>query len=331
MTIIHRRGLLAAPAIFAAGSVLGVRGAAAQDSYPNREVQLIVPWAPGGGTDILARQMQPLLAKEGIRTVVENAPGGSSVVGMQRVANARPDGYTLGLGSSSLLALMAAGTISLRNQQFDNLVRVTEDPFVLLVSTKSPWQDIQSYLSAMKEKDGGMSIGASGTQGTVPHLLSVSMAKAAGAEYVYVGYPGGSAAVTDVMGGHVDSIILKPNETLPQIRDGALRPLAAFTTKRIPQLPEVPIFAERGIDVFPHGPLVQMTYLAGPAGLPAPVREKVSKAFGAAIRSAEFQKFADENGFLADGLSGPPLNQLIDQVQGAIKAVGGQLGATRTR
>jgi tripartite-type tricarboxylate transporter receptor subunit TctC len=177
----------------------------------------------------------------------------------------------------------------------------------------------------MKEKRGGMSLGASGTQGTVPHLLSVSMAKVAGAEYVYVGYPGGSAAITDLMGGHVDSIILKPNETLPQIRDGALRPLAAFTTQRIAQLPDVPTFAERGVDVFPHGPLVQMTYLAGPAGLTAPVREKISTAFGTVVRSPEFQKFADENGFLADGLSGEPLTRLIDGVQGAIKAVGGQL------
>jgi len=331
MTVTRRRALLAAPAILAAGSLPGTRHAAAQGAYPNRDIQLIVPWAPGGGTDILARQMQPLLLKEGLRTVVENAAGGSSVVGMQRVANARPDGYTLGLGSSSLLALMAGGTIALRNAQFDNLVRVTEDPFMLLVSTKSPWQDLGSYVAAMKEKEGGMSIGASGTQGTVPHLLSVSMAKAAGAEYVYVGYPGGSAAITDVMGGHVDSIILKPNETLPQIRDGALRPLAAFTTQRIAQLPEVPTFAERGVDVFPHGPLVQMTYLAGPAGLPAPVREKVSAAFGAAVRSPEFQRFADENGFLADGLSGQPLSGLIDGVQGAIKAVGGQLGTAQSR
>jgi len=329
MITINRRALLAAPAILAADSLPAARRAAAQGAFPNRDIILVVPWAPGGGTDILARQMQPLLAKEGLRTVVENAAGGSSVVGMQRVANARPDGYTLGLGSSSLLALMAEGTIALRNQQFDNLVRVAEDPFMLLVSAKSPWQDIGSYVAAMREKSGAMSLGASGTQGTVPHLLSVSMAKAAGAEYVYVGYPGGSAAITDVLGGHVDSIILKPNETLPQIRDGALRPLAAFTTHRIAQLPEVPTFAERGVNVFPHGPLVQMTYLAGPAGLPTPVREKISTAFGAVVRSSEFQRFADENGFLADGLSGPSLTGLIDQVQAAIKAVGGQLGAAR--
>ncbi|WP_145145728.1 tripartite tricarboxylate transporter substrate binding protein [Roseomonas gilardii] len=331
MAIIHRRRILAAPAILAASAVLGTRCAEAQGAYPSRDVVLIVPWAPGGGTDILARQMQPLLAKEGLRTVVENAAGGSSVVGMQRVANARPDGYTLGLGSSSLLALMAGGTIALRNQQFDNLVRVAEDPFMLLVSAKSPWQDIGAYLAAMKEKGGAMSIGAAGTQGTVPHLLSVSLAKAAGAEYVYAGYPGGSAAITDVLGGHIDSIILKPNETLPQIRDGALRPLAAFTTQRIPQLPDVPTFAERNINVFPHGPLVQMTYLAGPAGLSAPVREAASRACTAVVRSPEFQKFANENGFLADGFSGQPLTSLIDEVQGAIRAVGGQFGTVRTR
>jgi tripartite-type tricarboxylate transporter receptor subunit TctC len=310
-----RRGLLAAPAL------LSIAGTAAASGFPSREMRLIIPWAAGGGTDIIGRRLQQLLEAQGIRTVVDNAPGGSSVVGLQRVAAARPDGYTVGLASTSILALMASGTISLKNEQFTNLVRVSEDPMLLLVSAKSPWRDLASYLEAFKARKGAMSVGASGTRGTVSHILSAVMARAIGEEYVFSGYPGGSRAVADVLGGHIDSVILKPNETMTQIRDGELRPLGAFTNERLALLPEVPTFRENGIDVFPYGPITQMTYLSGPAGLPSEVSARIVEAYRKAVLTPEFQSFAADNGFPADGLAGAELARLCNEVQTAITAV----------
>jgi tripartite-type tricarboxylate transporter receptor subunit TctC len=310
-----RRGLLAAPAL------LSIAGTASASGFPSREMRLIIPWAAGGGTDIIGRRLQQLLEAQGIRTVVDNAPGGSSVVGLQRVAAARPDGYTVGLASTSILALMASGTISLKNEQFTNLVRVSEDPMLLLVSAKSPWRDLGSYLEAFKARKGAMSVGASGTRGTVSHILSAVMARAIGEEYVFSGYPGGSRAVADVLGGHIDSVILKPNETMTQIRDGELRPLGAFTNERLRLLPEVPTFRENGIDVFPYGPITQMTYLSGPAGLPPEVSARIVEAYRKAVLTPEFQSFAADNGFPADGLAGAELARLCNDVQTAITAV----------
>lgn len=316
---ITRRRILAAPAILAAS------GAAAQ-SFPTREIRMVIPWAAGGGTDIIGRRLQALLQAQGVPVVVENAPGGSSVVGMQRVAAARPDGYTVGLASTSILALMASGTISLRNENFENLVRVSEDPMLLLVSSNSPWRDLPSYFSAFREKRGGMSVGVSGTRGTVSHIFSVVMARALGTDYIFSGYPGGSRAIADLLGGHIDSVILKPNETMPQIRDGSLRPLATFAPQRLALLPDLQTFAEAGVDVFPYGPMVQMTYFAAPSGLPAPVSTKLSEVFRRAVASPEFQAFAADNGFPADGLSGTAFAQLCDEVQRAMLAVGNNLG-----
>lgn len=316
---ITRRHVLAAPALLAAS------GAAAQ-GFPNREVRMIIPWAAGGGTDIIGRRLQPLLAAQGIQVVVDNAPGGSSVVGMQRVAAARPDGYTIGLASTSILALMASGTIALRNEQFDNMVRVSEDPMLLLVSANSPWRDLPAYFAAFREKRGGVSIGVSGTRGTVSHIFSVVLAKALGQEYIFSGYPGGSRAIADLLGGHIDSVILKPNETMPQIREGQLRPLATFAPQRLPLLPDLPTFQEAGINVFPYGPIIQMTYLAGPAGIPPAIAARINDGFRQAVLSAEFQAFAAENGFPADGLSGAEFSRLCGDVQAAMLAVGNNLG-----
>lgn len=314
-----RRGILAAPALLVAG------GALAQ-SFPSREIRMIIPWAPGGGTDIIGRRLQAIMANQGHTVVVDNAPGGSSVVGMQRVAAARPDGYTVGLASTSILALIASGTISLRNENFDNLVRVSEDPMLLLVSANSPWRDIGSYISAFREKAGGMSVGVSGTRGTVSHIFSVVMARGIGSDYIFSGYPGGSRAIADLLGGHIDSVILKPNETMPQIQDGSLRPLATFAPQRLPLLPNLPTFAEAGIDMYPYGPITQMTYFSGPSGMAAPVKARLNELFRAAVLTPEFQTFAAENGFPADGLSGADFAKLCDEVQRTMSAVGSNLG-----
>lgn len=314
-----RRRILAAPAILAAS------GAAAQ-SFPTREIRLVIPWAAGGGTDIIGRRLQPLLAAQGINVVVDNAPGGSSVVGMQRVAGARPDGYTVGLASTSILALMASGTISLRNENFENLVRVSEDPMLLLVAGNSPWRDLDAYRAAFREKAGRMSVGVSGTRGTVSHIFSVLMARGLGTDYIFSGYPGGSRAIADLLGGHIDSVILKPNETMPQIRDGSLRPLATFAPRRLALLPDLPTFAEAGIDMFPYGPITQMTYLAGPSGMPPAASARLTEAFRQAVATPEFQTFAAENGFPADGMSGADFAKLCDEVQRAMAAVGSNLG-----
>lgn len=152
------------------------------------------------------------------------------------------------------------------------------------------------------------------------------MAKALGADYIFSGYPGGSRAVADLLGGHIDSVILKPNETMSYIREGELRPLGTFAPSRLAQLPDVPTFAEAGIDVFPYGPITQMTYLSAPAGLPPAIAAKLTEGFRKAVLSPEFQAFALENGFPADGLAGAPFGKLCDDVQATMLTVGSTLG-----
>jgi len=119
--------------------------------FPNREIRLVVPWNVGGSNDTSARQLSKILASDGITLVVENVPGATGTIGMTRVANANPDGYTIGMGTSSTLAMIAQGLTPLKNDQFAPIARVTTDQLLLLVPAASPAKDIDSFGEWLKK------------------------------------------------------------------------------------------------------------------------------------------------------------------------------------
>jgi tripartite-type tricarboxylate transporter receptor subunit TctC len=140
-----------------------------------------------------------------------------------------------------------------------------------------------------------------------------------------VPYTGGSKVVADLLGGHVASGVLKPSETLGQIQEGLLKPIGIFANERLEMFPDVPTFKDRGYDVFPYGPVVQMAYVVAPAGLPAEVRTKLITAFRAAIQDPRFKEFSKKNAFLVDDLTGDALTKEVDSVAGALGTVAAQV------
>lgn len=290
----------------------------AQSSYPEREIRWIIPWNPGGSNDIMARFLQPLLEKEGLPVVIENVPGGTGAVGMGQVATAQPDGYTIGNGTSSTLALIAQDKAPLENDHFTHIIRVSVDPLMLLVPGDAPYDSLQEFLDHMKQKPGEVTIGTPGT-GNLNHVFAAMTARGAGVEYRHVPYPGGSRVVAELMGHQIEAGVLKPSETMEQIEAGDLKPLGVFGSERLDVLPDLPTFEEVGIDVFPYGPVVQMAYIEAPAGLDPEVRQKLTDAFHAAITSEEFGAFAKQNGFVIDPISGEELDK---EVEGVAKAIG---------
>ena len=314
--MLTRRSLVGSLALGA----LGARTALAQSGFPAREITFVVPWNAGGSNDILARGLQPLLKERGITIIVENQPGATGAIGMRRVATANPDGYTLGMGTSSTLAYMAEGKTPLKSSQFTHIARVSIDPLMLLVPGSSPYQTLDDFLAHMKNNPGSVSIGTPGNY-NLNHIFASMTARAAGVAYINAPYTGGAKVITDLAGGQIQAAVLKPAESLGQLQQGLVRALGVFADERLRQFPDVPTFKERGYDVFPFGPVVQMAYVVAPAKLPPEVRAKLIDGFTAAIGDQRFKDFAERNAFLIAPLTGDALTAEVDQVEQSIKVV----------
>lgn len=298
--------------------------ALSEPSYPQRDITFVIPWNAGGSNDVAARALDPLLRERGIKVIIENVVGATGTIGMRRVALAAPDGYTIGMGTSSTLALMAQGKTPLKNEQFTAIARVSADPLMLLVPIASPHKTLEDFIGYMKKKPDQVSIGTPGSY-NLNHLFGLMTARAAGVGYVNVPYTGGSKVVADLLGQNVDAGVLKPSETIGQIQEKLLRPIGVFANERLDMFPDVPTFKERGIDVFPYGPVVQMAYVVAPANIPADVRAKLIGAFKAAIQDPRFKEFAAKNAFLVDDLTGDELTKEIDSVSSALGTVAAQV------
>jgi tripartite-type tricarboxylate transporter receptor subunit TctC len=296
----------------------------AQTTYPERDVTFIVPWNAGGSNDVATRALDPILREHGIKLVIENVVGATGTIGMRRVATAAPDGYTIGMGTSSTLALIAQGKTPLTNGQFTHIARVSTDPLMLLVPTKAEQKSLDDFIKHMKGNPDKVTIGTPGTY-NLNHIFASMTARAAGVNYVNVPYTGGSKVVADLIGGHVNSGVLKPSETLGQIQEGLLKPIGIFADKRLEMFPDVPTFKDMGYDVFPYGPVVQMAYVVAPANLPAEVRTKLITAFRAAIQDPRFKEFSKKNAFLVDDLTGDALTKEVDSVAAALGTVAAQV------
>ncbi|MGM9486926.1 Bug family tripartite tricarboxylate transporter substrate binding protein [Ideonella sp. YS5] len=296
----------------------------AQDTFPSKEIRLIVPWNAGGSNDIAARALADILMKKGVRVIVDNVPGATGSIGMQKVANAPADGYTIGMGTSSTLALMAQGLTPLKSEQFTPIARVTTDPLTLLVPTSSPLGTLDEFVAQVKKNPGKVSVGTPGSN-NLNHIFAVMAGRVAGSEVNVIPYTGGAKVVADLAGKQVDSAVLKPGESKAQIDGGLVKPIGVFANERLKVFPDVPTFKEKGYDVFPYGPLVQMAYLVAPAKVPEDVRVKLTKLFREAIQNAEFKAVAAQGGALVDDVTGPALATEIASVEKSLAVVGKQI------
>ncbi|HTK00693.1 MAG TPA: tripartite tricarboxylate transporter substrate binding protein [Bordetella sp.] len=302
---------------------LSATAAAADASYPAHEIRFIVPWAPGGSTDIVGRALQHLAAKDGYTLVVENLAGASGSIGLAKVARSPADGYTLGLGTTSTLVLHTQGITDLRPDQFTTIASASIDPMVLVVPKDGP-ATVEAFLDNMKKNPGKVSIGTSGAN-NISHLFAVMTSRAAQVPFIHVPYTGGSRVVTDLGGHQITAGILKPSESKAQMDAGIIKPLAVYAEERLSFMPDVPTFKEKGYDVFPYGQVTQASYVVTPAGIPEPIRQKLVAEFRKIIQSDEFQSFARQNGFFVEDSTGTKLQKEIADMQTSFDKMGTQI------
>ncbi len=296
-------------------------GAAMAADFPTKEIKLVVPWNVGGSNDISARLISKILADEGITVVVDNVAGATGTIGMTKVANAEPDGYTIGMGTSSTLAMIAQGLTPLKNEQFAPIARVTTDQLLLLVPKDGPAKDLDSFEALVKKNPGKISIGTPGSN-NLNHIFAVMTANVVNSSIITVPYTGGSKVIIDLAGKQLDAAVLKPSESKAQIDSNMVMPVGVFANERIKSMPNIPTFKEKGYNVFPYGPLVQMAYLVAPAKTPPEIQERLITIFNKAIQDPRFKAASEDGGARVDSLTGKALGAEVVAVTNTLAVVG---------
>jgi tripartite-type tricarboxylate transporter receptor subunit TctC len=264
--------------------------AALAQPYPARPVTFIVPFPPGGGTDISARTVAAKLTdKWGKSVVVENRGGAAGILGADAVARARPDGYTLLIANVGITSINPALYPKLPydpDKAFVPISLICELPFVLMASPSFPPNSVTELVAYAKANPEKVTFASSG-QGGSPHLTAEIFQLATGTRLTHVPYKGGGQAMTDLMAGHVDLLFASVLEGSGHIKSGKLKGLAVTHAKRNPALPDVPTIAEAGVKGAESGSWIA---LLAPAGTPSAVIQKISVDIREAVSAADVRE-----------------------------------------
>lgn len=296
-----------------AAVALSLSHQAKADDYPSRDITFINPYAPGGSTDPIARKFAAEL--EGIlkaNVIVENKPGGSATIGTGAVINAKPDGYTMGLGSNSSLVYHAITKKSLpwkTPDDYQSIVKLADIPAVLYVRTDSPWKTYADFLADVKKNPGKIRVSVSGLR-TAPDLVVQQLNKLAGTRIVTVPFSGGGGeALLAMLGGRVEASVGYPASIKGQVDAGQIRVLGVFQKGKYPMFPDAtPI----GDTEFP-ATLPATYYVIAPKGIPAPILDKIMDASKKAVAAPDFVKFAEDNGYVVDPKSGDNMKAELEE------------------
>jgi tripartite-type tricarboxylate transporter receptor subunit TctC len=273
-------------------------------AYPNKAIRVVVPFPPGGGTDIIAREVtQKVASTTGWTFVIDNKPGAGGNLGVDAAAKAPADGYTIVLGQTSNLAINPALYSRLPyNPQKDltPISLVASAPLVIVVPMQSEFKTVADLVAAAKAKPSQVNFASPGN-GTVAHLTGEQFQKTAGVKFQHVPYKGANQALTDVISGQVQIYVSSVPSVLQQIRTGKLRPLAVTSAKRVDDLPQTPTVGESGYKGFDA--VTWFGFLA-PAGTPKEIVARLNAEFNKALQQPDLRKRLGDEG--ADPLGGAP-------------------------
>jgi tripartite-type tricarboxylate transporter receptor subunit TctC len=268
-------------------------------AYPSKPIRIVAPFAPGGGTDLIARvAAQKLTESLGQQAVVDNRPGAGGVLGAELGAKAPPDGYTF-----TLIAGSYAVNPSLFKLNFDPInditpvIQLSQGPFLVVVHPSLPVKNIRELIALAKAKPGQLTFASSGA-GSITQLATELFNDMAGIKMIHVPFKGTGPALTDTMAGHVQILFGSVGATLPQMSSGRLRAIAVTTAKRIAAAPDVPTIDESGVKgynvILWHG-------LIAPKGLPRPILDRVNGDLNKALQAKDMQERLAGDGVSAAG------------------------------
>jgi len=301
--------MIKAGAFLAAALVLTSPALRAQ-SYPSRQITLIVPFAAGGSNDVVGRAIGRKLSEAwGQPVVVENRPGAGGMIGTSAVAAAPPDGYTLLLISSTFTINPAIK----KNMPFDTskdftpVAFIARSPLLFVSSNQLPVKSAQDLLALARSKPGQITYASAGL-GSINQIAAELIAVSAGVKFMHVPYKGGSPALNDLIGGHVDIYVSSLPQVLQLARDGQAKALAVTSARRAVLLPDVPTLGEAGIAGFD---LWSWWGIVGPAGMPANVVHALNSEIGKMLTSPELGEFLKNEGAEAQAMTPEQFGNLM--------------------
>ncbi len=270
-------------------SALCIAGAVSAQGFPAKTITIVVPFPPGGTTDVLARAVaNKLQSSVGQSVIVDNRPGAGATIGAGQVAKAKPDGYTLLMGAvHHTIATSVYKSLPYNfEKSFAPITTVAVVPNVLVVSASTPFKSVKDLVAEAKSAPNKLAYGSNG-QGTAQHMIGTQFQISTGSQIVHVPYKGSGPLTTDLVGGQVNMSFDTITPVLPFIKDGKLRPLAVTTAKRSSTLPNVPTLKEVGVDGIEIGTWFG---LLAPTGTPADVVKKLNSEIVKIIKSDDFRK-----------------------------------------
>lgn len=274
-------------AVTIAAAVCGAIAPVKAQTWPQRPVTILVPFAAGGNTDGIARMAAQRLSDAfGQQFIVENRLGAGGAIAAEAAARAQPDGYTLFVGALPVMAIVPAMQKVRYDPQkdFAPISNVATNPFVLVVNKDFPATTLAAFIAQVRKQRNGLSYGSAGV-GSLNHLSMALFLHAAGLEMVHVPYKGNAPALSDVIAGHIPAMFSNLSDALPQISAGSVRALAVSSEKRAAQLPEVPTVSESG---YPKFKTLTWNGLLAPAGTPKEIVDRIAVEIARAVKDPKF-------------------------------------------
>jgi tripartite-type tricarboxylate transporter receptor subunit TctC len=302
MRFSSRRAVLAAAALFSLS--LASTASLAQAWPDNKPIKIVVGFAPGGFTDVLARLIgQKLSERLGTPVVVDNKPGAAGTLGADLVAKSKPDGYTLLLAHSNSNSVAPALYPKLPYNiinDFTPIIPVANTPLLLTVHPSVPAKNVQEFIALAKSKPGGLRFASSGG-GSAQHLAAERFQLATGTQMTHIPYKGSGQAIIDLLSGQVELNFESPPNVMAHAKAGKLRLLAITSNKRSPLLPDVPTMAEAGVK---NAEMLQWFAVMGPAKMPADITKRLNAEIGAILKAPDVAaKIHEQGGEIMGGSS----------------------------
>lgn len=283
---ITRRGIAAFGALLA----VGLGAAQADSAYPAHPVELVVPFATGGGTDVLARSFAEAARKHMPQSVVVvNKSGASGAVGWQDVINSKPDGYKLAVVTVEMAILPHLGVAKFNPDDLQPIARLNADPAAITVRADAPWNTVEEFLAYARKNPGKLGVGNAGP-GSIWHLAAAALEDKTGTKFNHVPFQGAAPAVLALLGGHIDAVTVSPAEVTTYLQSGKLKMLAVMADQRVKAFDKVPTLKERHIDLS----IGTWRGLAAPKGTSPQVIDYLKKVAYQAANEPAFRTTLDQ-------------------------------------
>ena len=319
------------PTVVAAIGVLLSNAVWSQEFKPTKSVEVVVHTGPGGGSDLFARAIAELLQKEKLvpqRMQVVNKSGGGSAVAMSYLAEKKGETHTIGFFTGVWVTNpLTTAEANVTIKDLAPVVRLVLEPAVIAVKADSPYKNMKDFIEAAKKNPNQLRQ-SGGSVTSRDNLARLLIQKATGAQWTFISFPSGGERMSNLLGGHVQMMVIEPQEAGEQIRAGNLRVIAALTEKRLPSLPNVPTLKEQGIDV----PLIpQARGVVAPPAAPREVVQYWEGVFDAFAKTPTWKQYVEQNQFEDGYLKGPALSKFFDDLTIQMRDVLKEAGAKVVR